>query len=289
MGWMLAPYGWLVRRLTGYGLNRIPLVRSAHNFMLRRLRPRSVEVFGKTLFLDAFDSLNLSIHGTFEPRETELVARLVKPGDTVLDIGANIGYYTLLLAQCVGEGGRVYAFEPHPANAALLRRTIGESGYKHVVVEEKAVSSGSGRIKLYESEDGSVDHRIIENGYRAVDVETVSLDEYLPDSQPVAFIKMDIQGAEGWALKGMTGLIQRCSKLAMLTEFEPWGLNQSGIGARGFLDLLTELDFQVYHLEGPGGDKVPADFDLLCAACGEAKDAYASLLCLKGGVSLAVR
>jgi len=280
---IFALYRWAVRRMVGHGLNEVRWIRGAHNWVLEHFHPRSVQVFGKTLYLDRSDSLNLSIHGIFEPHETELVARLVKKGDVVIDIGANIGYYTLLLAQCVGETGRVYAFEPHPANAALLRRTIAESGYQNVVVEEKAVSINSGPITLYESADGSVDHRIVESDGKALCIQAVSLDDYFAAGEIVNFIKMDIQGAEGWAIKGMAKLLARSPEVALLSEFEPWGLAQSGIGPRGYLDLLAEHGFAVYEVDGSGTGETPADFDAPSNRCASTKDAYASLLCIKPG------
>jgi FkbM family methyltransferase len=276
-------YRRCVRRAVGYGLNEIRLIRSSHEWMLRHLHPPSVTVFGQTIYLDPADSLNLSIHGVFEPRETDLAMRLVKEGDVVVDIGANIGYYTLLFAGRVGAQGRVYAFEPHPGNVALLRRTLHDSSYRHVVVEEKAVSKATGPAHLYESQEGSVDHRILEHATKgpALAIDAVSLDDYFPPGTHINFIKMDIQGAEGWAVQGMQRVLEDNRRITILTEFEPWGLERSGIGAQGFLGLMGQHGFAVYDVNGPNGTSVPVTAAALCARYPEVKDLSTNLLCIR--------
>src|SRR5262245_590665 len=117
-------------------------------------------VFGHRMYLDKLDSLQLSLRKVYEPIETRLVMDLVKPNQVVLDIGANIGYYTLIFSKLVGPGGRVYAFEPHPTNFSLLDRNVQTNGYKNATVVRKAVADATGSLKLYESELNSADHRI---------------------------------------------------------------------------------------------------------------------------------
>ena len=87
--------------------------------------------------------------GVNEKYETELFKKMVQDGMVVVDIGANIGYYTLIAAKLVGNKGIVYAFEPEPSNYELLCQNIAINGYTNVVPIEKAVSKTSGKTKLY--------------------------------------------------------------------------------------------------------------------------------------------
>jgi len=280
----LAVYRKCVQKATGYGLDNVRIVHAFHGQILRRLRPDSVTVFGKRLYLDDADSLNLSIHGEHEPDTTALLESLVRNGDTALDIGAHIGYFTLLMAGLTGESGRVIAFEAHPDNAALLLKTIAESGYSQVVIENKAVTSRTGPLHLFAAREGTVDHRTIDvlEGLGRIGIEGVALDDYFPAHAKVDVIKMDIQGAEGHALLGMKRLIARQDRLALITEFEPWGLDQSGVGARAYVDMLRDFGFTIYDLSFPGGLCAPVDPDALCERYAPIKDAFTNLYCVKG-------
>ncbi len=113
--------------------------------MVSFLKSNFAEVQGQKMFLDKKDVLGLSINGVYEPLETKLVRKEVKKSDVVLDIGANIGYYTLILAKLVGKKGRVFAFEPDPTNFALLKKNISINGYKNVILVPKAVAGKTRR------------------------------------------------------------------------------------------------------------------------------------------------
>ncbi len=280
----LSIYRKCVQKATGYGLDNIRVVHALHGQMLRRLRPESVTVFGKRLYLDDADSLNLSIHGEHESGTTALLKSLVRDGDTALDIGAHIGYFTLLMAGLAGESGRVFAFEAHPDNAALLRRTTTESGYSNVVIENKAVTSRTGPLYLIPDREGTVDHRTMDviEGPEQVGIEGVALDDYFDATTKVDVIKMDIQGAEGHALLGMERLVARQDRLTLITEFEPWGLDESGTGARRYLEMLHDFGFTIYDLQSRDGEHVAVDPDTLCGKYPPIRDAFTNLYCVKG-------
>lgn len=280
----LAAYRRIVRRATGYGLNRLGPIRRAHERILRRLRPECVEAFGKPLYLDPADSLNLSIHGRTDPAETALLTALLRPGDIALDLGAHIGYYTLLLARGVGDTGKVYAFEPHPENAALLKRTVAESGYSFITVEQKAVWSETRNLPLALDPRGTVDHRTIPSipDRKTIHVQAVALDDYFPPGARVDFIKMDLQGAEGHALLGMKRLLAEQPRLALLTEFEPWGLDASGFGAQRYLETLLDLGFTLHDTRAPANPQAIESPAPLLDRYPPKKDLFTNLLCLKG-------
>ena len=218
------------------------------------MRSRS-RIFGHEMYLDPNDSIVspfLLRDGYFEPYETALIASQVRQGDVVLDIGANIGYYTLILARLVGETGRVYAFEPDPNNFEFLRKNVRANGYQNVIYIKKAVSDKTGPLSLYLCPDNKGDHRIYDSqdDRETLSIEAVTLDEHFSDFQgQINFIKMDIQGAEGRAVKGMKKLLAQHPETAMITEFWPAGLERSGVSATDYLSDLEELGFQLFRID----------------------------------------
>jgi FkbM family methyltransferase len=269
-------------------LQKIPVVRTLREFFIARSRTDFVDnVHGHKMFLDDRDSLGLSWHNTFEPAETALFQREVKPGDTVVDIGANIGYFTLLFARLVGETGRVYAFEPDPENFALLTKNLNVNGYQNVRAFNEAVSDANGTLHLYRSNENRGDHRIYDSGdgRAPVTVRAVRLDDRLAgDGGPVHFIKMDIQGAEGLALKGMRNVLKRNSHLTLVTEFWPNGIKRSGIEPNVFLSTLQEEGFALQRIDKKSLRLIETDAEwLLNKQVYEGDMDFVNLVCRKGG------
>ena len=107
--------------------------------------------------------------------------KIIKPGMTVLDIGANIGFYSKLFSKLVGAEGRVYSFEPEEENFEYLKKNTKECN--NVVINKMAVSDKSGKMKLYISDDLNVDHNVYDNGEgrKTCEIDAVSLDDYFID------------------------------------------------------------------------------------------------------------
>jgi FkbM family methyltransferase len=222
--------------------------RLLYYFVIAHLKSSFTMVQGHKMFLDSTDSLCLSVNEVYEPRVLEIVKKEVKKGDIVVDLGANIGYFTLIFAKLVGDTGRVYAFEPDPENFALLKKNVEINGYKNVVLVQKAVSNQTGKTKLYLSEENVGDHQIFDSKYgrKSIEIETVTLDEYFKD-EAVDFVKIDIQGAEQATLEGATKFLQN-NKLKIITEFCPKLLNLSGGDAGKYLSIL-ETNFKLYDID----------------------------------------
>lgn len=221
----------------------------------------TVRVQGHRMHLDASDSLDLARNGWYELPETRLVNRTIRRGDTVVDIGANIGYYTLILARLVGPEGRVYAFEPDPANFSILERNVALNGYGNVVLARKAVSSKEGTIDLFLSDHNAGMHRSYESVLctRSVEVEAITLDRFLEsETRGIDFIKIDIEGSERPALEGMRAVLGRSRRVAILTEFSPAAMRESGSDPEEYIGALRDLGFAL-HLLREDGTPVPAD------------------------------
>lgn len=246
--------------LAGRGLRRYALVNRLNSFVLRCVRPREAVVLGHRMLIDRHDSLELSIKGIYEPLETRIAEKLVTPGGCVVDIGANIGYYTLLCARRAGPAGQVYAFEPEPENFSLLQQNVRRNGYNNVQLENAAVSNTTGNLNLFISQENHGDHRVYASETderRTVSIRAVRLDDYFADDPPlIDLLKMDIQGAEGRALEGMKTLLQCRPPRAILTEFWPLGLRRAGTNASDMLRLLESMGYQLAHLDERRGEPV---------------------------------
>jgi len=111
-----------VTPLTGHGIGNNKIVSTVFNYLKSNLKSDFVEIDGNKIFLDENDSLCLSINGIYDEFETDIIKKEVHHGDVVMDIGANIGYFTIILAKLVGDEGKVFAFEPDPTNFELLKK-----------------------------------------------------------------------------------------------------------------------------------------------------------------------
>lgn len=237
----------------GYGLSRFRIVKALYNFLFSLVkRPSSkVEVNGFIMHLDSKDTLGLSVWGVYEKLETELIKKEIKKGHRVIDIGANIGYYTLLFSRLVGEKGKVFAFEPDPTNFSLLKRNIEENSCGNVILEQKAVGERVSSGKLYLSEENKGDHRIYEPGEKreSVVIEIISLDEYFKNTDSIDFIKMDVQGAEMKVLRGMEEILKKGNEMKIAAEFWPKALKKAGDESRDMLTLLLSNGFKIYEID----------------------------------------
>lgn len=198
--------------------------------------------------------------GRWEPQETSLARWLVEPGETVIDVGANVGYYTVLLAREVGPSGKVYAFEPEPVNFDLLERGVAANAYTNVTAEQLALSDSNGSLKLYLAAENKGDHRIAPavEDRESIEIRAVPLDEYLPAQERVHFIKVDTQGAEGLIVAGMQRVLAENPDLVLILEFWPEGLKNTGSSADQLLANLAQLGFsEMYEVFENGRGVVP--------------------------------
>jgi FkbM family methyltransferase len=178
--------------------------------------------------------------------EIKLIRKLVKPGDVVLDIGSNIGFYSELFSELVGEKGLVHCFEPDRENFTKLEKAM--TGKKNVVLNNAAVSDRNGELEFFVSHRLNVDHRSYkpEKFAFSYKVKALQIDEYLGNNKKVNFIKMDIQGAEFLALQGMKEVLDSNEKLCIVSEFGPSFIKAcSNTSPKEFFDFFSEHKFCV--------------------------------------------
>lgn len=278
-------------------IRRIPLAHRAYAYLYRHSAPRgqlSVIAHGHKLFLDPQDMgmarAFLLFDGLWEETETRLFSSVVREGMTVVDVGANVGYYTLLAARLVGPAGRVYAFEPSPENFALLARNVEANGYKNVVLVPKAVSdmSGTARLRIDRASSGGHSLSGFRGGSDFVEVETASLDEYFADGkESLDVIKVDAEGAEVAIFDGMSEVLRRNPNLTLLTEFFPRAISGFGYAPHEYIRQLVACGFRIYPIDEDTG-KVESldpervsDFISPLTRKGTGKDVL-NLLCVRG-------
>ena len=208
--------------------------------------------------------------GHFEPNETAFVRRVVKPGMTVVDIGANIGYFTTMFAALVGDAGRVIAFEPVTDNHLKLVAALRRNGQDHITeVFKAAVSDVEGRCVVSYAPDsinmGGIaivpEGRVAPHPIRET-VPTVRLDDVAGDRR-IDFIKIDIEGAEGLAFAGARHVLDD-HRPTMMVEFNGAQLARiSNMTSRDLFDRLVGHGYDAFRI-GQGGATQPmstADID----------------------------
>lgn len=156
-----------------------------------------------------------------EPAFIKILKQEVKEGMTAIDIGANIGYVTLIMAELIGPTGRIYALEPDPRNFQILSKNIQANGYSGFVFPyQMAVSNISGVSKFYVSDKSNLGSMVQdERSKYAIDVAVTTLDKFVRDKGSPNFIKMDIEGHEVEALEGMSNTLKNAeSHVKILIE-----------------------------------------------------------------------
>lgn len=217
---------------------RLPIVRG-------RLR-------GKWWYVESGGKVLRVLGGTYEPEQTALFARWLAPGDTLLDVGAHVGYYTLVSSGLVGAGGRVYAFEPNPRNVRFLRRHVEANAAANVQVVESAVSDRAGTVR-FDFGSGSGTGHIAEAG--TLEVRATRVDDFVREQgiSPGA-MKIDVEGAEVRVLRGALETLRRSRPVVFLSTHGPEVHGAS----------LEILRAERYRFEPILGGDVAATSEVLC-------------------------
>ena len=190
---------------------------------------------------DRIISWSIICKGTWEPDESRVLGHLLRPGDVAIDIGAHVGWYTMLFANRVGENGKVIAFEPAPENFSLLKMNVSLNDKRNVRVENVALGDRAGEVALACDGDNFGDHYVrfanANQPQKGVAVRCAKLDDALPLPDQIRLIKLDCQGSEPAILAGATNALGRCAFLA--TEFWPDGMRRAGFDPREYAALLA--------------------------------------------------
>ncbi len=233
---------------------RVPFARGAYYGVYSRLSQAllDVETPSGTLTVDLRDrsvAQKLYLGRAYEPRECELLTRLIEPGMTFFDVGAHVGYYTLLAGRRVGNAGRVVSFEPEPRNFELLSENVRRNTLASVQIVNAAVGAREGELQLYRDPDYAGHHRIhAVSGRASVYVRCTTLDAQAAEWGAPDVIKMDVQGAEGEVLAGMRTVLANTPPLAIVGEYWPAELAAVGTDPAQFVATLRDAGYAVFNV-----------------------------------------
>lgn len=229
------------KRLDGIGVptDRVPvkIVERDGNWVVAQIG-ESVWRLDTTQYLDG----QLLETGLFEPASTRWVRNQIKPGMVIADVGANFGYYTLLLSRLAGAQGRVLAFEPSSGFRARLERHVRENGCENVSISDQALSDASGTGELYVG--GSTGSFLALEGRTPQTVGRITFDSFVKERglTRLDFVKVDIDGHEPKFIAGAAESLRRF-KPTLLMEFSHLHLLLSGSGAEELAKQLTDLGY----------------------------------------------
>lgn len=239
-------------------ISRIPGIIPLYEFLYEKTKPRGtilIECERNKMYVNTDDRYigPLLIMDAYERQQTRLFKGLLKPGMVVLDIGANIGYYSLIAARIVGPNGKIYAFEPEPRNYELLEKNISVNGCTNVVPVQRAVSNRRGRVRLFIDKVNLGGHSLSKGGESAesIEVEATTVDDFLKEvreERSVDVMRMDVEGAEGLVMEGADRVL-RDGHTKIIMEFCPRQLRNVGTDPHTFLSDLRNRGFRTVVID----------------------------------------
>lgn len=212
------------------------------------------------LLVLANENVGRSIHfgHSYESSETAYLRKIITPEAICLDIGANVGYFSMLMAK-LAYRGNVYAFDPLPLNVALLRASATLNGFNNIEIIESAVGDSDGEVTLTQSTDSAYSS-ILDTGRKAIEqiirVPMITLDTFIRNCsiQAVDVIKIDVEGAEGLVLNGASALLSDAVRRprVILVELFDENLKPYDTSASAIIDMMRSFSYEPFFISSVG-------------------------------------
>jgi FkbM family methyltransferase len=221
-------------------------------------------IFGQKMYIDTRDLIvapNLLLDGYWEIWVTKAIRRELKQGMNVVEIGSNIGYYSLIIASRIGPSGKLFAFEANPDTFKILRDNIDMNGFSSMVkLEKKAVIDRTGMVNFTKLSRHGAASSVLEFPKSAeadiIEVKATSLDEYFKNSEiKIDIMKIDAEGSEPHIFEGMKKLIHNNPDLTIICEFNPPLLSYT-MDPSKFLEKLQSDGFILKYIDT---DSIPKE------------------------------
>lgn len=241
----------------------VPPLNYIRDMLIKKILPPKVRIGDAVLAINPKDAVisGALAFGCYELFETDLFKHTIKPGMTVVDIGANIGYYTTLAGLCAGPTGKVIAYEPDVDNFSFLNKNIALNNLSNTRTLQTALSDKHGTATLYLTENNKGTHSFANNrnGKKAVTVQTETLDDSLwnINAGKIDVLKIDIEGAECLALAGMKKTLAKNRDLIIFTEFYPKAIRRLGKDPLDMLKTLTDAGFSLQIIDEDAKKLIP--------------------------------
>jgi FkbM family methyltransferase len=240
-------------------------------FIHRRIRRPEVEAiyrnqYGVILRLDLTDLIQRSIYyDTWECDELNLLIDVMRPEDVMLDIGANIGLFSMVGARAAGVAGEVHAFEPVPENCDRFAENLQLNGFANVRLNQMAVADHRGQVRLAidagmasssgSNTSGCFTMSKLTNPVREIVAPVDTIDSYAEQhlrERQIRFVKIDVEGAEAAVLKGMRSTLAAHRADIVLLEVNLYTLSLGGYGIRNVVEPFLHSDYALYRLGAAG-------------------------------------
>lgn len=203
-----------------------------------------------------FHGYPFAIHGYYDWRRWAIVSAVCEPGDSIIEVGANIGTETVGFSDLVGPTGRVYAYEPFPANVVILQENARSARHQNIDVHPTAVGDRCGFVRFAPPEQreysgiGQVMWQSDQcNG--TIEVECLTLDSCLKNFPPIKALFVDAEGAETKILSGARELIKRDAPVIVIEASEAT-LKSSGASLEMLWAEISEFDYEIYEIDRLG-------------------------------------
>ncbi|HQO57379.1 MAG TPA: FkbM family methyltransferase [Candidatus Omnitrophota bacterium] len=220
---------------------------------------------------------------TYEKVVTHYFTKFVQRDFIVFDIGANIGWFSLLGSRLVGGNGHVYSFEPEKLNFDVLRKNIELNNIDNVVTINKAVSNINGSVKLNINAKNRGAHTLLPtpDKYKSCLVEAITIDSFVSDNNTYPdVIKIDVEGAEPQVFDGMKTLLEKSKKLIIFSEFNPFFIKNGGGSPEKYIDNFLNQNFKLFYFSSKK-EKLEPIISANDAVLSCQDGSYLNILCVK--------
>ena len=255
--------------------------RRIHKAIIKYFVSDYIEIDGFKIYTGENDDDNFTIYGFEQHKDLiMLIQKYVKKGDTVFDIGANVGKVSLILARQVGDAGKVYSFEPEQNNFELLKKNIEINNLKNVTPLKYAVTDKNEKTLLKVS-GACTTHQVCNDTNDATqEIETISLDEYFKD-QKIDFMKIDAEGSEPKIINGMKNIVKNNPHLKFITEYEVRVMTALKVDRVKYTDDLISLGYDIFETRDGVKELIPTDSTKLLNHYNKNSPYRTNLFCIK--------
>ena len=267
--------------LNSYEFERRNLIKSADRGAILISDQKTFKIFVSESDLAVGKHLLNGVE-SYEPQVQNVFHEHLEAGMFVLDIGANIGFFSLLAASIVGEKGSVFAFEPNPENTKMIEASRRLNGFDNITIVQAAVGKDIDLLVYNADHTNGTTSQLYEETdalLSSTTVPSLPLDRIIDKDRPIDFIKIDIEGAEYNAIRGGEAIIQKWHPI-IVSEFSPGQMiGRSGASGIEYLQRLRDLGYKIAVLEASGSVRFCSEIDEVMTAYKAAKVDHIDIVC----------